>query len=175
LDVKAIQRVLMGVAYAMGAVPTDAHWVGRLQRLRGEFRRTRADWWAVGFAAGVCVAFGGLCVGLMIGTARDPEPLFAPAWFALPAVALFGLAGWFVRKLDIQYQFEDGEVRAVRRGVVLWREDLAGLTRVTATQGRGGMIFMTLRWPDRTRRMELYRSVRAAVEGREREPQNDRH
>jgi len=37
------------------------------------------------------------------------------------------------------------------------------------------MIFMTLRWPDRARRMELYRSVRAAVEGREREPQNDRH
>jgi hypothetical protein len=76
--VKAVQRLLMGLAVAMGAVPTDAHWVGRLQHLRGEFRRTPADWWAVVFAAGVFVAFGGLCAGLMIGTARDPEPLFAP-------------------------------------------------------------------------------------------------
>src|SRR6185437_8934801 len=145
----------MGLAYAIGAVPTDAHWIVRLQHLHGDFRRTPSDWWSVVFAAGVCVAFGGLYVGLMIGTARDPERLFAPAWFALPAVALFGLAGWFVQKLDVCYQFEGGEVRAVRRGVVLWREDLAGLTGVTATQGRGGMIFMTLRWPDRTRRMEL--------------------
>jgi hypothetical protein len=160
---KAIRRVLMGVAYAMGGVPTDAHWINRLQHLHGEFRRTPADWWSVVFAAGVCVAFGGLCVGLMIGTARDPEPLFAPAWFALPAVALFGLAVAFVRKLDIRYQFEDGEVLAVRRGVVLWREDLAGLTRVTATQGRSGIISMKLIWPDHRRRMELYRSVQAAV------------
>ena len=163
---KAIQRVLIAVAYAMGGIPTDAHWIGRLHQLRGEFRRTRSDWWSVVFAAGVFVAFGGLCVGLMIGTARDPEPLFAPAWFALPAVALFGLAGWFVRKLDIQYQFDNGELRAVRQGVVLWREDLAGLTRVTATQGRSGIISMKLIWPDHCRRMELYRSVQAAVEGK---------
>ena len=161
---KAIQRVLIGVAYAMGGIPTDAHWIVRLQQLRGEFRRTSSDGWAVMFAAGVCVAFGGLYVGLMIGTARDPEPLFAPAWFALPAVALFGLAGWFVRKLDVCYQFEGGEVRAVRRGVVLWREDLAGLERVTATQGRSGIISMKLIWPDHSRRMELYRSVQAAVQ-----------
>ena len=101
---KAIQRVLIGVAYAMGGIPTDAHWISRLQRLRGEFRRTPADWWSVVFAAGVFVAFGGLCVGLMIGTARDPEPLFAPAWFALPAVALFGLAVGFLRHEQLPTQ-----------------------------------------------------------------------
>lgn len=160
----AIRRVLMGVALALGGVPTDAHWISRLQQLRGKFRRTRSDRWAVVFAAGVFVAFGGLCVGFMIGTARDPEPLFAPVWFALPAIVLFGLAVVFVRKLDVCYQFEDGEVRAVRGGVMLWRENLAGLTRVTATQGRSGIISMKLIWPDHRRRMELYRSVQAAVE-----------
>jgi len=89
--------VLMGVALAMGGVPTDAHWIVRLQHLHGDFRRTPSDWWSVVFAAGVCVTFGGLFVGLIIGAARDPEPLFAPAWFALPAVALFGLAVGFLR------------------------------------------------------------------------------
>lgn len=155
----------MGLANAMGAVSTDAHWILRLQQLHGEFRRTPADRWSVVFAAGVCVTFGGLFVGLMIGTPRDPEPLFAPAWFALPAVTLFGLAGWFVRTLDVRYEFENGELRAVRRGVVLWKEDLTGLTRVVATQGRSGIISMKLIWPDRTRRLELYRSVQAAVDG----------
>jgi len=52
----------------------------------------------------------------------------------------------------------------VRQGVVLWREDLAGLQRVTATQGRSGIISMKLIWRDHSRRMELYRSVQAAVQ-----------
>ena len=85
----AIQRLLMGVAVALGGVPTDAHWIGRLRALRGEFRRTPTDWWSVVFAAGVCVAFGGLCAGLMIGTAKDPEALFAPAWLRFPRSSSF--------------------------------------------------------------------------------------
>jgi hypothetical protein len=173
--VNAIRRLLIGVAYAMGGVPTDAHWIVGLQQVRGEFRRTPSDWWSMVFTAGICVAMGGLCVGLGLATAWQPDPLFSPAWFAVPAVLFFALAGWFLGRLDIRYAFENGEVRAVRRGVVLWREDLAGLMRVTATEGRTGVISMTLRWPDHTRRMELYRSVRAAVERREWEHQNDRH
>jgi hypothetical protein len=116
------------------------------------------------FTAAIGVAMGGLCVGLSTGVARDPEPLFAPAWFALPAILFFGLAVWFLARLDLRYRFEHGELRAVKGGVVLWKEDLAGLIRVTATEGRTGAIWMKCTWPDRTRRMELYRSVRAAVE-----------
>jgi len=98
---------------------------------------------------------------------RQGNSLSASGWSALPVVFCFGLATWFLRGLDVPYQFENGELRAVRRGVVLWKEDLTGLTRLTATQGRSGAIWMTLRWPDHTRRMELYRSVRAAVEAGE--------
>ena len=161
----AVQRMLTGVAYALGYFPTDARWASRLQHLHGEFRRTSSDWWSVVLTAAIFVAMGGLFVGLMIATARQAEPLSAPAWLAVPAMLFFGLAVWFLRRLDIRYQFENGELRALRRGVLLWKEDLTGLIRVTATEGRTGVIWMTLRWPDRTRRMELYRSVRAAVEG----------
>src|SRR6185437_16935003 len=83
---------------------------------------------------------------------------------APPEARVLGVA--FVRKLDIYYHFDNGELRAVRQGVVLWREDLAGLKRVTATLGRSGIISMKLIWPDHRRRMELYRSVQAAVESK---------
>ena len=161
-----MQRLLTGVAYALGAVPTQARWAHRLQHLHGEFRRTSADWWSVVFTAAVLAALGGAFVGLCIRTVLQKDSPFFSAWFAVLAAVVFGLAVWFLRRLDIRYEFENGELRAVRGGVVLWREDLTGLERVTATQGRTGVIWMTLTWPDRTRRMELYRSVQAELEKR---------
>jgi hypothetical protein len=116
------------------------------------------------FTAGLFIAMGGLLVGFDLRTLRQSEPLFTAAWFSLPALVFFGLAVLLLRRLDTRYQFESGEVRAVRRGKVLWRENLTGLTRVTAMEGRSGLIWMKLTWPDHTRWMELYRSVLAEVQ-----------
>ena len=161
-----MQRLLTGVAYALGYFPTDSRWAHRLQHLHGEFRRTSSEGWSVRLTVALLVATGGAFVGFVIRTALQKDSPFFSAWFAVLAAVVFGLAVWFLRRLDIRYEFENGELRAVRGGVVLWREDLTGLERVTATQGRTGVIWMTLTWPDRTRRTELYRSVQAELEKR---------
>jgi hypothetical protein len=73
------------------------------------------------------------------------------------------MAAWLLMRNGVWYRFEGGTVSAYRAsGTLLWQEDLKDLSRIVCTRGRSTTV-MKLHWPDRTRRMDLYDSLEAAL------------
>jgi hypothetical protein len=156
------QRAIIGLARGFGYVPTGPVWVHRLQSLHGDFRRSRWDRWTRYVIEGIGLAGGAWTLGFSVQRyLRIPSgtDLILGA-MALTLLTLFVV---LVMRNGVWYHFDRGAVSAYRAGgALLWKEDLNGLTRIVCTRGRSSA-FLRLHWPDRTRRMELYDSLEAAL------------
>ncbi len=162
---KWYQRAVAGMAYSIGYFPTRAQWAVRMQHLNGEFKRSPSEWRSGIFQVAILVAIGGWFVGLGIWSARHQEPAVSPLFGILPGAVFLAGAIYFLRRLELRYVFAHGEVCALRaNGAIAWRENLTGLSRVTATQARGGAVWIKLCWADRTRWMDLTDSLRVRLE-----------
>ena len=160
---KSLKQLPLAVAGAAGFIATPKAWAERLPSLQGEFRRSPSEvLYQIGLAA-LFVACGGLVMGLAIREYITDRP--DAQFYFLSALAgfLFFVAIYVLRRTGIWYKFENGSVAAFRSdGQPIWTESLSGLSYVTRTAGQG-IVYMTLRWRDRKRRLEVYDSLRQAL------------
>jgi hypothetical protein len=81
-------------------------------------------------------------------------------FFGGMSVVLVALGLYLISRNGIWYRFAGGSITALRgRSKVLWSENLVDLKYVVYTKGQRNP-FLTLRWPHRKRRIELYTSLR---------------
>lgn len=158
-------RLVTGLAGAIGFFPAPPDCVLKLQALRGEFRRSRAEvFFRLVFAA-TTVAGGSLFAGMAYREyfiASSGRGGVVPSVLAL---LLFGLAFVPLSSLPRRYVFDSGEFSAYGwRDRLLWQEDLHGLETVSCTNARG-VIWMTLKWRHRKRRIELLDTLANALSG----------
>jgi hypothetical protein len=161
-----IRRLVTGLAMAVGYVPTGNPWRDRLLILSGEFRRSTSDKiWRYTMEGSItmmgALLFGSIC--------RQYLRTGSGGWLFPCVVSIVVVASAFyaLSRNGIWYKFQRGSLSAFSAsGKLLWHEDLAGLKEVLCTRGRG-IVLMTLVWPDRKRRMELYASLEAALSDRD--------
>jgi hypothetical protein len=77
-------------------------------------------------------------------------------------VIVIAFSFYAVSRNWVRYKFDRGSVTALRGAKVLWHEDLTGLQYVLYTNGRWNDL-ITLHWPNRKRRIELYSSLQQAL------------
>jgi len=150
------------IAGRLGFSPVGHDWVERLPHLQGHFRRSASEnGLRVFFAA---LAFGLVPFILVMEMSRGAwlVDLLDSFYLALMA-AMVGLGVVMLWPLGRSYVFKNGELSCVSwRGRVMWREELRGLEYVTCSRG-GGRTIMTLKWPERRRRIELFESLERAL------------
>lgn len=160
---KSLKQVSLAAAAAVGYQPTPSGWAERLPVLQGEFRRSPSEaLYQIGLAV-LFVACGGLVMDLAIREYITNRP--DAQFYLLSALAgfLFFVAIYVLRRTGIWYKFANGSVAAFRSdGRPIWTESLSGLSYVTRTVGQG-VVYMTLRWRDRKRRLEVYDSLGRAL------------
>jgi len=152
------------ISEKLGYSPVGADWVERLQRVQGRFRRSRYENGLRIFGA---VAPPALVVMVIVTEIRRGawlvDIVHDPLYLTVTIVMAW-LVAFLLWPLGRTYVFENGELRYLsRRGRVLWREELRGLKYVTCSSG-GGRTMMTLRWPERSRRIELFDSLRSSLD-----------
>lgn len=160
---KSLKQLPPAVASAAGYIATPEVWAERLSTLQGEFRGSPSELLYQTGRAALLVACGGLVMGLAIREyiINHPDAQFY-LFSALAAFLFFG-AIYLLTRTGIWYNFENGSLVAFRTdGRAIWTESLSGLSYVTRTAGYGVM-YMTLRWKDRKRRLEVYESLRRAL------------
>jgi len=112
---------------------------------------------------GLAVCFG---VGLVSFCVRDYLSWGLTDWPIGVMGSAILLTGLFaITRNGRWYRLDHAVLTAVRsNGQVAWQEPLAGLESVMVTRGRGGFVStLILRWPGHTRRLELFRSLEAAL------------
>jgi hypothetical protein len=161
------QRLIVGMARATGFAPIGPAWRDRLRALQGEFRRSTSErvfWYAF---EGLAVCWGSWFVGFSV---REYVNWGVTEW---PIGVLGGLIvsiGLFaITRNGRRYRFQNGTLTILRHnGQPIWQHTLAGLTSLTLMRGRGGFVTtLTLRWPDHTRRLELFQSLQAVLSARD--------
>jgi hypothetical protein len=87
-------------------------------------------------------------------------------WLDFSMILIFAAFSlWFAYFMGRRYTFESGSVLCVwANGRELWREDLQGLLDIVCTSGRGGITWMKLQWPKRSRRVQLFDGLRRALD-----------
>jgi hypothetical protein len=152
----AYQRALIRLAKGVGYAPPPHAWRDQLLKLNGEFRRSPLD--LGGRVALEIMIIGAGAYGLTMSFWSDALGQDLP-FFRGMFIVLIGLGLYLVRLNGIWYKFAHGSISALRgKGKVLWQENLADLTYVVLA-GRSINPFLTLRWPHRRRRIELYDSL----------------
>ena len=161
---RPLLRLATGAASVFGFALAGHNWVAKIQQLEGEYSRSRLERLLALLPLAICVA---LFTIVMIALIRGYETYWsveAMVAYAFPIVASVVMSYFVVRQLDVRYVFRRGEVCAYNTwGSLMWREPLAGLTRITC--GRfGGNTSMTLRWRDHKRSLWLLDSLRHALD-----------
>ena len=156
MALRPYQRALIGLASAAGYSPPPAAWRDQLIRLNGEFRRSAQDLGILVFIETIVIGAGvSLAVASFWGDSLGQDSPF----FGGMAVVLVALGLYLVSRNRTWYRLADGSITALRgRGKVLWSENLADLQYVVYTKGQLNP-FLTLHWPHRRRRIELYSSL----------------
>jgi hypothetical protein len=133
-----------------------------MTRVSARLRRSRVDYCIRLAVAGIIAAFGASQLVLHVQSYRLMQSSHDVYLGAL-ALGFLAMATYLLMRNGVWYRFEGGTVSAYRaRGTLLWREELKDLSRIVCTAGRFTTV-MKLQWPDRTRRMELYSSLEAAL------------
>ena len=160
---RAFRGVVTNLAVLAGYVPTDKTWVDRLLAVRGEFRRSTME---STFILSMAVMAGGAAAFLLafaFRLYRQDASSHGSLFFLGASLVLAAGTAYLFHRSRVRYVFEHGHVSSLTAsGRVMWREDLAGLSDIQGTQVRG-VWWLTLRWPDRQRKLELYDSLRAAL------------
>ncbi len=158
------QRILIGFAQYAGFSPISPGGRDRLLVLHGEFRRSTSErvfWYVI---EGLCMSWGAWMLALCV---HEYVRWGSRAGWPVGAMGLviISMGLYAITRNGRRYRFEHGVLTALRHnGQPLWQEDLAGLTSMTRMRGRRGFVTtLTLRWPDHTRRLELVRSLEAAL------------
>lgn len=152
----------VGAITEFGRAPISHFWRDRILELNGEFRRSSADEVLRNMVEG-CITLVSAVV--IFTSCLHYARVGSDVWLYLDGLSLVtvGLARRAASKNGMWYQFQQGSVSAFSaRGKLLWREDLSGLKAVYCTRGRA-VTCLALRWPDRTRSMEFYASLEAAL------------
>lgn len=156
MALRPYQRVLIGLASAAGYSPPPVAWRDQLPRVNGDFRRSVQGLGILIFIETMVVGAGAsLAIASLWGNAMGQDALF----FGGMSVVLVALGLYLVSRNRIWYRFAGGSITALRGGKVLWSENLADLEYVVYTKGQLNS-FLTLHWPRRRRRIELYTSLR---------------
>ena len=158
------RRAVVRLARAFGYIPTPPDMSTRLEALKGEFRRsTYEKAFLLGLAALVYVTLAfslGVAIGQYRRGAPSSETIVKVACF-LPVLAALGF--YLIRRCGVTYVFEHGHLSSLSAsGKLLWREDLAGITKVQCNAVQG-VIWMTLQWSDRKRKVEVYGALKDAL------------
>lgn len=157
MALRPYQRALIGLARAAGYSPSSAAWRDQLSRVSGDFRRSVRDLGILIFIETMVIGAGAsLAIASLWGNAMGQDAPF----FGGMSVVLVALGLYLVSRNSIWYRFAGGSITALRgRAKVLWSENLADLEYVVYTKGQLNS-FLTLHWPRRRRRIELYTSLR---------------
>jgi hypothetical protein len=161
-----ILRLVTGLAMAVGYVPTGSSWRDRLLILNGEYRRSTSDKIFRYALEGMITMSGALLFG---SSCRQYLSTGSGGWLVpcLVSIVIVASAFYALSRNGIWYKFQRGSLSAFSAsGKLLWHEDLAGLEEVLCTRGRG-IVLMTLLWPERKRKMELYASLEAVLSDRD--------
>jgi len=160
LDKTMLRKLSASIASNLGYRPDAHHWAARLPQLQGHFRRSK-------YENGLRVFYAAFVLMLAAVPQLAPGRVDRSDPIILVSMAVMvGLAVIMLWPLGRSYVFKDGELSLVsRRGHVVWREDLRGLEYVTCSGGAGRSVIMTLRWPDRRRRIEVFGSLEKALSG----------
>jgi hypothetical protein len=157
------QRFVIAVARSAGYQPVGPAGIRRLCALQGEFRRSiseRIVWYV----------FEGLALGWgswMVGSAVSEYVRWGVTEWSIGAmggvIVSIGLSA--IVRNGRWYEFNNGLLTVLRYNhQPIWQENLVGLTSATLMRGRGGFVTtLVLRWPGHTRRLELFRSLEAAL------------
>ena len=162
---RAVQQPTMGVARSLGFATMPPGWFERLKGLRGEYRAPRSrrvlQWVASGLEACLAAFFVGLA-WRELQVDHDEVVAAALAIFAAVSLTLSVLIG---RRAGCYFVFSGGtvEMRSAS-GDTRWRESLLDLERVSYTKFRDN-VSLTLVWVDRKRRIEVFDSLRRALDG----------
>lgn len=160
------------VARVGGFSPTGRNWVERIKHLSGEFGPSQLELFPRWFMALGC---GVASVAAALGCVRDfrNEFLTDVAWLeATSTIVFLSLFVLGVYWLWRRYIFEGGSVRRIwGKSHELWREDLTGLKDIICTSGP--VNWMKLEWSGHSRRVQLYDSLRKALDAGIR-PANDK-
>ena len=160
---KFLKESALTVAAAAGFHLTPNTWKDRLCTLEGEFHRSSSEIrYRYGLAA-VFIACAGLVTGLAIreyGIYHLDAQVYSITGLA---IFLYSITIYYLSRTGIWYKFDHGVVAAFRaKGKLIWKEPLADLSSVVCTEG-SGVKYITLLWKHRRRRMELYYSIKQAL------------
>ena len=151
------------VAGRLGFRPAGDDWAERLPQLNGRFRRSAYENGLRIFGAVMALALVVFVPAMEMSRGAWLVDLLDSFHLALATVMVV-LAVFLLWPLGRSYAIENGELSYVsRRGRTLWREDLRGLEYVTCSSGGARSPIMTLKWPDRRRRIELFESLEKAL------------
>jgi hypothetical protein len=158
------QRLVIGLAKYAGFSPVWAGWQQRLLALKGEFRRSfseRVFWYVFEVLS---ISWGSWILALGV---REYVRWGSREWWPIGVMGLgfLSIGLYAIARNGRSYRLEHGVLTVLRHnGQPVWQENLAGLTDITMMRGRGGFVTtLTLRWPGHTRRLELFRSLEAAL------------
>ena len=150
--------------------------IKNLRRLQGEFRPSELQvgllrlWSTVIVISGVFLVW--ICFLRMQRlppsysmVSREGTRLITPGLYGLVAL-LFGPGLW--RKAGRWYRFGSGQVQMLSRsGAVLWTEDVLGIVGGTISYDDRNNAFMSLRWANAKRRVDIYPSLAEALKALE--------
>lgn len=145
---------------------TERQRIEALSSLDGVFRRSFWELFYFGEAIAGALLVVASCVYESIDYLRLHDPSQRPfAWILIAiAVAFSVFPIWSAWRLPIHYEFVRGSVRCVRgKSKTIWREDLIGICATKTSSGFGPIWWITLQWPDHSRRMEFFGSIRKAL------------
>lgn len=161
---KSVKRGLITVAAAVGFTPVDRQWMAALVRLEGTFERGVSDL-AIYVALLIFIAvftlgLGGFAIKEYRLLGWTPTATF----FTCLCLVFLCLSYMLASRVGLRYVFALGTINAFNTwGQLMWSEDLRGVTSLACFSGRG-MTSMMLRWSDRKRSLELFNSLRDALD-----------
>lgn len=160
---KFLKESALTAAAVAGFRMTPNTWKDRLCTLEGEFHRSSSEILYRYVLAAVFIACAGLVTGFAIREYRIYQ--FDAQVYPIGglAISLYSMTIYYLSRTGIWYKFDHGVVFAFRaKGKLIWKEPLANLSYVVCTEG-SGVTYMTLLWRHRRRRMELYYSIKQAL------------
>jgi hypothetical protein len=153
------KRATVGLALRLGYVPIDRSWIEQLKTVHGESRRSSREYLLRLLIVALWIAPAAFFIGVVYRSYREDPSDKSIYVMLLPVAGLVALAVVLFRRAGITFKFEHGHVSSfASSGRLLWREDLTGLTDIGCAN-YGGDLWLTLRWRDRKRRFECYRSL----------------
>ena len=160
-----IRRAYAALPPAGWELRASANLWRRFQSLQGTFTSSRSERALYFSAALFFVIVGAFMLGYWLRPYIFGYYKRADHAFGIGSIFLFVMsAGYFLRSRGFSYDFGRGTVTArTRSGAARWCESVAELPRVSLTSNLIGT-YITLRWPDRRRRIIVWASLRNALD-----------